>query len=71
MTGHTGATTRALQLDLKQKVNSDPQDQFMINVTQSPKEFYISEWIMYPADLAQRLGPNPMGPGPPGMEVRR
>jgi hypothetical protein len=57
MTGHTGATTRALQLDLKQKVNSASQDQFMINVTQSPKEFYISEWIMYPADLAQRLGP--------------
>lgn len=57
MTGHTGATTRALQLDLKQKINSDSQDQFMIVVTQSPKEFYISEWIMYPANLAQRLGP--------------
>jgi hypothetical protein len=58
MTGHTGSTTRALQLDLKQKINRDSQDQFMINVTQSPKEFYISEWIMYPADLTQRLGPN-------------
>jgi hypothetical protein len=65
ITGHTGATTRALQLDLKQKVNSDSQDQFMINVTQSPKEFYISEWIMYPADLAQRLGPNQWVLGPP------
>lgn len=65
ITGHTGATTRALQLDLKQKVNSDSQDQFMINVTQSPKEFYISEWIMYPADLTQRLGPNQWVLGPP------
>jgi hypothetical protein len=65
MTGHTGETTRALRLDLKQKVNGNSQDQFMINVTQSPQEFYISEWIRYPADIAQRLGNGGWVLGPP------
>ena len=58
-TGHNGTPTQALHLNVLQKVNDTTQDPLLIlpPASQAPQDFYISEWIKFPADMAQRLGP--------------
>ncbi|MBW8271529.1 hypothetical protein, partial [Caldovatus aquaticus] len=57
VTGHDGNQTRALHLDVNQKVQEVTQDSLWIQPAREPGEFYISEWVKLPANLAQQLGP--------------
>lgn len=56
--GHTGAQTKALHLNVLQKINGSTQDPLLLMpaASQSPTDFGISEWIKLPADMASRLG---------------
>ena len=56
VTGHDGGQTRALRLDVNQKVTAITQSDLLILPGTEPSDFYISEWIRLPADLPQRLG---------------
>lgn len=59
VTGHDGGQTKALHLNVLQKITDGTQDPLLIlpSASAAPKDFYISEWIKFPADMSQRLGP--------------
>jgi hypothetical protein len=58
VTGHDGSQTQALHLNVLQKNNPSTQDPLLLMpaAAQSPTDFFISEWIKLPADLASRVG---------------
>ena len=58
VTGHTGAQTQALDLNVLQKIDGTTQDPLLIEpaAAQAPNDFYISDWIKLPANTASLLG---------------
>ncbi|MBW8271276.1 hypothetical protein, partial [Caldovatus aquaticus] len=51
------APTRALHLRVNRKVHPWTQSPLLLRPAREPGEFYISEWVKLPANLAQQLGP--------------
>ena len=56
--GPSGSQTQALYQEVVQQAGGSTQDPLLLRPRIDPGDVYISEWIKFQPDLAQKMGPN-------------